>query len=94
MKALIDSAGAQLIRRRFADISELMPAVYASLIDYLVVKELVRVGPFDAAACTNATLDDINLDKVIKFVELARRMLGIGIESVDLLHTGAIQLPQ
>lgn len=73
MKALIDSAGAQLIRRRFADISELMPAVYASLIDYLVVKELVRVGPFDAAACTNATLDDINLDKVIKFVELARR---------------------
>jgi len=29
-----------------------------------------------------------------KFVELARRMLGIGIESVDLLHTGAIQLPQ
>jgi len=73
MKALIDSAGAQLIRRRFADISELIPAVYASLVDYLVVKELVRVGPFDAAACTNATLDDINLDKVIKFVELARR---------------------
>ena len=29
-----------------------------------------------------------------KFVELARRMLGIGIDSVDLLHTGAIQLPK
>ena len=27
-----------------------------------------------------------------KFVELARRMLGIGIDSVDLLHTGAIRL--
>ncbi|MGK0721686.1 glutamate racemase [Leucobacter sp. W1478] len=30
----------------------------------------------------------------VKFVNLARRMLGIGIESVDLLHTGAIRLPQ
>lgn len=28
------------------------------------------------------------------FVDLARRMLGIGIDSVDLVHTGAITLPQ
>jgi ATP-dependent DNA helicase RecG len=73
MKALIDAAGSQLIRRRVADTSELIPAVYASLVDYLAVKELLRFGPFDAAACANALLDDIDPDKVSKFVGLARR---------------------
>jgi len=73
MKALIGEAGEQLIRRRFADISELIPAVYASLVDYLAVKELLRDGPFDAAVCANATLDDINQDNVSKFVGRARR---------------------
>jgi len=73
MKALIDEAGSQLIRRRVADTSELIPAVYASLVDYLAVKELLRAGPFDAAACENASWDDIDSEKVIKFVSLARR---------------------
>ena len=67
MKALIDEAGSQLIRRRFADASELIPTVYASLVDYLAVKELLRAGPFDAAACANASLDDIDPEKVINY---------------------------
>jgi predicted HTH transcriptional regulator len=73
MKAFIEEAGAQLIRRRVAGMAELIPAVYASLVDYLAVKELLRVGPFDAAVCPNATMGDLSVEKIRKFVALARR---------------------
>ena len=43
MRALIATAGTQLIRRRFTSSAELIPAVYASLVDYLAAKELLRV---------------------------------------------------
>jgi ATP-dependent DNA helicase RecG len=73
MQALIADAGAQLIRRRFTSSPELIPSVYASLVDYLAVKELLRFGPFDAAACPDATLDDLSPDKIRNFVGVARR---------------------
>jgi len=73
MKQIIEAAGEQVIRRRFSKIEELITAVYASLVDYLAVKELLRVGPFDAAVCPGATVDDISAEKIKRFVELARR---------------------
>ncbi len=73
MKAFIEEAGAQLIRRRVAGMAELIPAVYASLVDYLAVKELLRVGPFDASVCPNAVMDDLSVEKIKGFVGLARR---------------------
>ncbi len=73
MKQMIEEAGEQLVRRRFAEIEELIPGVYSSLVEYLAVKELLRVGPFDAAVCPGATIEDISAEKVSKFVGLARR---------------------
>ena len=71
MKSLIRSAGEQLIRRRFSNMAELLSSVYASLVDYLESEELIRVGPWDAAAPLKATMDDIDPEKVSRFVHLA-----------------------
>ncbi len=76
MTALIRRAGEQLIRRRFTDRAALIPALYASLVDYLAAKELVRMGPFDATACEGATLRDLSSDKVRQFVAVARAERG------------------
>jgi ATP-dependent DNA helicase RecG len=76
MQELIKEAGAQLIRRRFASVEDLIPAVYASLVEYLAVKELLRVGPFDAAAAPDATIDDLSFEAIQRFVGIARRARG------------------
>jgi predicted HTH transcriptional regulator len=76
MRDLITTAGAQLIRRRFTTVAELIPSVYASLVDYLAVKELLRVGPFDAAVCPDAGMDDLSADRIRRFVGVARRARG------------------
>ena len=98
MRTLIAEAGAQLIRRRFATAAELIPSVYASLVDYLAVKELLRFGPFDAAACQDATLDDLSSEKIRNFVGIARRARGFPLaentaseqvlEHLNLLNKG------
>ena len=76
MQALIRKAGSQLVRRRFGTTAELISAVYASLVDYLAAKELVRTGPFDTMVCPDATLDDLSEDKIRQFVRLARHARG------------------
>lgn len=68
MRALIRKAGAQLIRRRFADIPDLTAALYASLVEYLERKGMLRTTPFDAAACPRATLADISNEKLKWFL--------------------------
>jgi len=80
MQALIATAGAQLIRRRFSTPTELIGSVYASLVDYLDLKELLRFGPFDAAVCPDATLLDLSDDKIARFVTSARRARGFPLE--------------
>ena len=76
MQALIAEAGAQLIRRRFRSSAELLPSVYASLVDFLAAKELLRFGPFDAAPCPDATMEDLSTEKIRLFVGIARRARG------------------
>lgn len=98
MRALIASAGAQLIRRRFITPAELIPALYASLVDYLAVKELLRFGPFDAAACPDATMKDLSAEKIRRFVGVARHARGFPLaedtgqkqvlEHLNLLNKG------
>ena len=98
MQTLIASAGAQLIRRRFIATAELIPALYASLVDYLAVKELLRFGPFDAAACPDATTKDLSAEKIRRFVGVARRARGFPLaedtgqqqvlEHLNLLNKG------
>jgi predicted HTH transcriptional regulator len=73
MRALIRDAGDGLIRRRFNSSEELVAAVYASLVRLLEERELIRVGPFDATFCRNASLNDLDEDRIIRFLGLARR---------------------
>lgn len=73
MQALIRKAGNQLIRRRFSDIPDLTAALYASLVDHLERKGLLRTRPFDASACPQATLADLSEDKLRWFLERAHR---------------------
>lgn len=76
MKALIAEVGSELIRRRINSCEELIAAVYASLIKVLEEQELIRFAPFDAAFCRNAALDDLDNEKIIRFLGLARRGRG------------------
>jgi len=72
MQALVRKAAGQLIRRRFDSISELTALVYSSLIEHLVGAGTVRTRPFDAAACPDATLNDLSRQKVQDFLARAQ----------------------
>jgi hypothetical protein len=73
MRALLGKAGHELVRRRFISCEELIAAVYSSLIKVLETRELIRFAPFDASYCRNATLDDLDMEGVSRFLVLARR---------------------
>ena len=70
--ALIQKVERDIVRKTFVDIEGLRTSVYASLVRYLEEKEYIRWQPFDAAFDTNATLDDLDEEKMR---ELAKPML-------------------
>ena len=72
MRALIGRAQAGLIRKRFNTAAELVAGLYAALVEYLEGKDLIRWGPFDAAPCARATLDDLDLERMAQFIRTAR----------------------
>ena len=76
MQELIRQAESQLVRRRFASPTELIVAVYSSLVQYLEDRELIRTGPFDAAACKDATISDLDEERMAGFVRQARNARG------------------
>ncbi|VBB48250.1 putative transcriptional regulator [uncultured Paludibacter sp.] len=73
---LINKAQEKLIRKSFRDISELKTAVYTSLVNYLIEKEIVRTAPFDASTDNNASLSDIDTNKIINFIKLSKQKRG------------------
>jgi len=76
MKALVNEAGDQLIRRRVPDIEGLLAAIYHSLVDYLGRKGLLTTSPFDKRPCQGATLDDISDKRIDWFLSRARSERG------------------
>ena len=72
MQVLIGRVGNELIRRRYASTSELVAGLYAALVQYLEAHELIRNGPFDAAPCRNATLADLDEERMATFLRRAR----------------------
>ena len=74
MRALIGKAQAGLIRKRFSTTAELVAGLYAGLVEYLEGRELIRWGPFDAAPCGGATMDDLDAEKMAQFVRTARQV--------------------
>ena len=92
MSALIQEAANQVIRRRFVSLSELITGVYASLIDYLADKELLRFGPFDASLCRDATPADLSEEKILWFLKRARAARGFPLEADAGTHAILTQL--
>lgn len=71
MTALITEANAQVVRRRASDIPGLLREVYSSLVDLIDEHGLLRLAPFDSAACPGATLADVSDDNVKAFLAAA-----------------------
>ena len=63
-----------MIRKQFNTPQELVTGLYAALVEYLEVKELIRFGPFDATPCGGATLSDLDSAWMARFVHGARRI--------------------
>ena len=73
MQALVDRAQADLVRRRFSTLADLVAGLYAALVEYLERRELLRWGPFDAAPCTDAEFDDLDRERMTWFLGTARQ---------------------
>jgi predicted HTH transcriptional regulator len=72
MRALIQNAEGQLVRRRFTDITDLNSKLYDALIEYLINTGKIRMKPLDASACQDAKIDDISPDRISWFLQKAR----------------------
>ena len=81
MKALINEASDQLIRRRVNDINELLNGIYHSIVEYLGRKGLLTTAAFDERLCQDALLDDISTKRVNWFLSRARSERGFALAS-------------
>ena len=66
--AFIQKVEQDIVRKTFVDIDGLRTSVYASLIRYLEEKDYIRWRPFDASNDNGATLDDLDEEKIKKFI--------------------------
>ena len=82
-QAFISKVEQNVVRRGFATYEELRTAVYTSLIDYLVQKEIIRRVPFDAAAHPTVTYDDIDTERVRTFVNKAKEKRNFPLTFAD-----------
>lgn len=81
MKDLIQSASAELVRRRVADMPSLNAEVYASLVDYLDQRGAFKLPPFDTSACDKASFADLSRKRVDWFLDTARRARGFPLKA-------------
>ncbi len=84
--ALINKAQNVLVRKAFSMVGDLKASVYAALVRYLMEKEIICMGPFDASANDSATLDDIDDEKVKWFVRLAREKRGFPLHETETVE--------
>jgi len=90
--ALIQRAEQEVVRKKFANITELKTAIYSSLVRYLEEKEYIRTGPFDAAICGAANLSDIDDDKVVRFATIAKAKRGFPLHPESPINDILIHL--
>lgn len=90
MQALISRAQPGMENWRYTTCAELVAALYAALIEYLEAQDLLDLRPFDAAQCSGAMLDDLDLVRMNRFIRRARyvRRLALPAETTpsDLLR--------
>lgn len=80
MQKLIKKASRDLIRRRVHDYNALTAEVYASLVEFLDKKKVLRIPPFDTAACHGATLKHLSRNRIDWFLNTARRERGFPLK--------------
>jgi len=73
---LINKAESVVVRKGFTTPEQLRTAVYASLVNYLVENEFIRTTPFDATFHPEATIANLNEEKIRDFTDVARRKRG------------------
>lgn len=86
-QALIRKAEQEVVRKQFMSLSELKSAVYASLIRYLEEKEYIRTAPFDATLNPEATMDDLDTEKIRTFVATAKAKRGFPLSAESSAET-------
>ena len=72
MTQLIRKASRKLIRRGVPDSSALTTEIYASLVDHLDRMGVLRIPPFDTAACDRATLKNLSRKRIDWFLQKVR----------------------
>ena len=80
-KQLIRKAENVVVRKKISNAVELKTAVYVALINLLEEKELIRMGPFDASVCNDASLEDIDHERIRWFVHAAQRKRGFPLSA-------------
>lgn len=91
MQALIREVGSQLVRRRFQKSADLLPDVYASLVDHLEEGDQLNRAPWDARAARKARLDDIDPENIARFVRRARKARNFPLLAEPLYLTKYIE---
>ena len=86
-KAFVEKVANQLLRKSFDDFADLKTNVYASLIRFLEDNDYLRLSPWDASLNKNATIEDIDPQKVKHFIFLAKekRRLALNYSEENLL---------
>jgi len=78
--AFTSKAQADLVRRRFSNVEELKTNIYSALVNYLIEKNKIQTGPFDAAINPTASLEDLDSNKIVEFVRTARAKRGFPLQ--------------
>jgi len=89
---LIRKVEKEVIRKKFTSINELKTNLYSSLISYLEENEYIHTSPFDTTINKDANFDDIDNDKVIEWVEIARTKRGFPLTAQKPIKDIFIQL--
>lgn len=71
-KALIKKAEHDVVRNKFKSFEQLRNAVYAALVHYLELRGFLQNKPFDATWNEEATLEDLDNDKIRWWTGMAR----------------------
>jgi len=83
--AFIKKIEQQVVRKTFTDSFDLKTEIYASLIRYLEEEEIIRIFPFDATINRKATLEDIDIERIKKFIRRAKAKRNFPFDESDYL---------
>lgn len=70
---LIKKAEQSVIRKSFETPEQLKTAVYATFVRYLEDNEFIRTTPFDVTLNNDATIEDLDEEKIRNFIYVANR---------------------